>query len=134
VPCCRLNNFSDLDFSGVAWNHPHIIMYDYTKRTDLMRRFLRRQNERAGDWPGNYHLCFSRSESNWRDCLEVLAAGGNVAVVFRRLPSVPAAWEGFPVVDGTANDLRFLDGRGKVVALEASREARRDRSGFVVDL
>jgi len=131
VPCARLNNFSDLDWAETARKHPNIIFYDYTKRPDLMKRFLS-----AEEWPRNYHLTFSRSETNWETCLEVLESGGNVAVVFRRLDTIPARWKGFQVADGSTDDLRFLDGKskpGKIVALPASPEARRDRTGFVVD-
>lgn len=132
VPCARLNNFSDLDWAETAAKHAGIVFYDYTKRPDLMRRFLLDEA-----WPRNYRLTFSRSETNWETCLEVLEAGGNVAVVFRCLDTVPERWNGFEVVDGSTDDLRFLDGStkpGKIVALPASPEARRDKSGFVVDL
>jgi hypothetical protein len=132
TPCARLNDFSDLDWSEVAARHPRVVFYDYTKRPDLMRRFLRGEG-----WPRNYHLTFSRNEANWRDCVEFLEAGGNVAVVFRHLGAVPPCWNGRPVIDGTADDLRFLDARaipGNIVALRATPAGRRDRTGFVVDL
>ena len=35
-----------------------------------------------GQLAPNYHVTFSRSETNEADCLRVLEAGGNVAVVF----------------------------------------------------
>jgi hypothetical protein len=132
VPCARLNNLSDLDRTGVAALHPGVVFYDYTKRPDLMRRFLL-----GTDWPRNYHLTFSRSEENWPHCQEFLEAGGNVAVVFRRLDQVPPRSQDHSVVDGSTHDLRFLDLRsrpGSVVALRATPEGRRDRTGFVVDL
>ena len=50
---------------------------------------LTTQNRSSAPWrsadptlPANYHLTFSRSETNEADCKRVLEAGGNVAVVF----------------------------------------------------
>jgi hypothetical protein len=63
--------------------------------------------------------------------LAVLAAGGNVAVVFRS-PPLPATWNGYPVVDGDQTDLRFLDGTNVVVGLKAKGTAKNDSTGFVV--
>jgi hypothetical protein len=40
---------------------------------------------------------------------------------------------GMSVVDGDADDLRFLDGRGVVVGLKAKGPAKKDTSGFVRD-
>jgi hypothetical protein len=83
--------------------------------------------------PGNYHLTFSRSERNQGACRHVLAADHNVAVVFRRVP-FPATFWGYPVIDGDAHDLRFLDQSPCVVGLRArGKGARTDRTGFVVD-
>ncbi len=80
--------------------------------------------------PANLHLTFSRSEINEADCLEVLAAGGNVAVVFA---DRPATWNGYPVIDGDQHDLRHLDPKGVVVGLSPKGlKAKRDTSGFVV--
>jgi hypothetical protein len=55
-----------------------------------------------------------------------------VAVVFRR--SLPESWHGTPVVNGDKNDLRFLDTRGVVVGLVDKGKARKDNSGFVVQV
>jgi hypothetical protein len=83
--------------------------------------------------PRNYHLTFSRSERNQSDCLRVLKAGANVPVVFRRPPFPRVLW-GYPVIDGDANDLRFLDHSPCIVGLKAKgKGARDDRTGFVLD-
>jgi hypothetical protein len=102
-----------------------IFSVDYTKS-------VKRALEHArGQLPSNYHLTFSRSETNEAQCLEVLAAGGNVAVVFAG--SFPVEYLGFPVINGDAHDLRHLDPRGCVVALSPKgTRAKRDASGFVV--
>jgi hypothetical protein len=115
---------------------PDVQFYDYTKHEDRVIKHAR------GLMPANYHLTFSRSETNEDACLRVLAAGGNVAVVFavsshkRRdgtLAPLPATWHGYRVVDGDEDDLRFLDPAGVVVGLRAKgRKAPKDTSGFVV--
>ena len=87
----------------------------------------------AGRFPINYSLTFSRSENNEPKCLEVLARGGNVAIVFRT-KTLPLTWQGYQVINGDKNDLRFLDKKGVVVGLYAKgKKARQDKSGFVVD-
>ena len=127
TPCVRLNGTSDLGWEGFAkallLKYPNVQFYDYTKVKTRMLRFL------AGKFPSNYHLTFSKSESNDNDVTEVLASGGNVAVVFKNKPEL---YNGYKVVDGDINDLRFLDGTNVVVALKAKGKARIDTSGFVV--
>jgi hypothetical protein len=129
VPAVRLNVLSDIPWERVApelfAEFPGVQFYDYTKHSARMLRFC------AGDFPGNYHLTFSRSECNHADCLRVLAAGGTVAVVFSDA-NLPATWEGHPVIGGDETDMRFTDAPGSVVGLYAKGTARRDDSGFVV--
>lgn len=105
---------------------PEVTWYDYTKGYKRMMDFL------DGKMPANYNLTFSRSESNERHVHAIRAKGGNVAVVFRR--SLPESWHGTPVVNGDKNDLRFLDPRGVVVGLIEKGKARKDDSGFVVEI
>ena len=125
-PVIRLNGTSD-----IGWERYSVIQafkttrfYDYTKSFARMLAFL------DGKLPSNYSLTFSRSEANETQCLEVLKRGGNVAVVFRK--SLPTHWNGFPVINGDENDLRFLDPKGVVVGLTAKGKAKSDTSGFVV--
>lgn len=100
---------------------PSIQFLDYTKSPRRMKRQL----------PANYDLTFSRSESNEADCLEVLAAGRNVAIVFGN--GLPASWHGYRVIDGDEHDLRHLDPRGVVVGLTPKGlKAKRSTSGFVL--
>lgn len=121
----RVNGTSDLPglAQRMAHRFPHIQFYDYTK--------LPRAWERS---TANYHLTFSRSESNGGDVLDAMNNGMNIAVVFstRRGQPLPATWLGRPVIDGDAHDLRFLDPQGVVVGLRAKGRARKDTSGFVV--
>jgi hypothetical protein len=125
---CRLNVVSDVpferEFPALFTRFPGVQFMDYTKDIGRMLNPAR---------PRHYHLTFSRSERNEGDCLRVLKAGGNVGVVFRRPPFPHRCW-GYPVIDGDANDLRFLDPPPCVVGLRAKgKGAREDRTGFVLD-
>ena len=134
--CVRLNGATDLAWEGLAPQlfaaFPNVQFVDYTKSKKRALAHAR------GQLPSNYHLTFSRSETNEADCLEVLAAGGNVAVVFAGL--FPDRYLDRPVVNGDAHDLRHLDPTGSVcsrhgvvIALSPKgRKAKRDTSGFVV--
>jgi hypothetical protein len=131
-PAARLNGTSDIAWELIApllfAAHPTVRFYDYTKVPARMTRYL------AGKLPKNYSLTFSRSDKNETQALAVLAAGGNVAVVFGtpRGAALPATWHGYRVVDGDASDLRLLDPRGVVVGLRAKGKAKHDQTGFVV--
>lgn len=126
TPCVRLNGTSDISWErlGVFTQFPSVQFYDYTKSPIRALQFAK------GVLPTNYHLTFSRSECNEAQAVDVLANGGNVAVVFSSV--LPKLWNGFPVVDGDKSDLRFLDSRNVVVGLKAKGEAKKDKSGFVV--
>jgi hypothetical protein len=122
----RTNGTSDLNFipfiKEIHKTVPHVIFYDYTKNPSIALRSLETPN---------YHVTFSRSEINDVDCLKMLSAGINVAVVFRN--KLPATWKGFEVIDGDESDTRFLDRSGVVVGLTAKGKGKKDTSGFVVD-
>ena len=127
TPAVRVNGTSDLPWlaQAMAVEFPAVQFYDYTKIPRPWARTL-----------SNYHLTFSLSESNYVDALEVLRQGMNVAVVFnvKRGQPLPDTWNGVPVVDGDAHDLRFLDAHrlALVVGLRAKGRARKDTgSGFV---
>lgn len=74
IPTFRLNGTSDIRWEnyGIIEQFPHVQFYDYTKLPN--RRNL----------PANYHLTFSRSETNEHYVPMALANGMNVAVVFRK--------------------------------------------------
>jgi len=134
-PCFRLNLTSDIPweakqffFAGKSiFDHfPDCSFYDYTKGSIRMHKFL------DGKMPKNYFLTFSRSEVTSSDRMKrILDKGGNVAVVFRG--ELPTSYLGFPVVNGDANDLRFLDPKGVIVGLAEKGLAKKDESGFVVE-
>tara|TARA_R110000824_G_scaffold81404_1_gene204641 strand:- start:4031 stop:4747 length:717 start_codon:yes stop_codon:yes gene_type:complete len=130
TPCVRLNGTSDIAWEDVAVGgeqnimrlFPNVQFYDYSKRP------LRVVNNRLP----NYHLTFSRSESNEKHVQAVLGAGTiNVAVVFRK--TLPATFYGRTVVNGDESDLRFLDPVNVVVGLVDKGKAKKDETGFVVE-
>jgi hypothetical protein len=129
----RLNGTSDLPWEALSGyrktnlmsRHGDITFYDYTKNPDRMSRYLQ------GEFPENYRLTFSRSESNQDATQKTIERGGNVAVVFGG--GLPEKYLGADVVDGDLHDLRFLDPRGVIVGLRAKGRAKKDREdGFVV--
>ena len=133
----RLNGTSDYPWetTGIMDDFPHVYFYDYTKVPK--RAYLYGQ----GKLPKNYHLTFSRSESNMSDCWVALSNGCNVSFVFKKVPEhyiwgPRSAWCHVPikyeVIDGDKDDLRFLDERNVIVGLKAKGEARNDTSGFVL--
>lgn len=123
----RPNVLSDLPFYKLIdmKRFSSIQFYDYTPNLERMMQFLR------GELPKNYHLTFSRKEDNQHRVHAVVAAGGNVAVVFDKLPET---YIGKPVIDGDKSDLRFLDPKGVIVGLKAKGKGKKDTSGFVVQV
>jgi len=128
----RLNLTSDLPWEKIKLNgksvfdlFPQVTFYDYTKSPERMTAFL------AGEMPKNYHLTFSKSETNGAIAESILKSGGNVAMVFRK--SLPSKWLGAEVVNGDETDLRFLDGAGKIIGLVEKGKAKKDESGFVIE-
>ena len=111
-----------------------VIFYDYTKWP-----YAKRPNESL---PVNYHLTFSRSESNEDQIAENIAHGRNVTVVVD-IPSrdhttpLPATWREIPTYDADNSDYRPNDPAGRVLILryksaKASSLADAIASGFVV--
>ncbi len=131
-PCVRLNGTSDLPWETIKGNNgvsvieefSDVQFYDYTKNPSRMKAYLR------GELPKNYHLTFSRSECNHKVCLEIIAMGGNVAAVFKKMPE---QWVKKEVIEGDLHDLRFLDKSGVIVGLKAKGKAKKDLSGFVIN-
>jgi hypothetical protein len=125
----RLNGTSDLDFFSLfnikdiiddSLSHfPNLVFYDYTKN-------LKRALQYLGT---NYHLTLSKSESNKEECVAYLKQGGNVAMVFDKIPNM---WWGYEVVNGDESDLRYMDRKNVIIGLKAKGKARKDTSGFVI--
>jgi hypothetical protein len=134
--CVRLNGATD-----IAWEHRSIRIgdlvtnvfdrykavqfVDYTKDYKRMLRFCNHM------LPKNYHLTFSRSETNEAECVDVLSKGGNVAVVSSC--HMPELYLGHEVINGDLHDLRHLDKKNVVVWLSPKgRKAKVDQSGMVL--
>jgi hypothetical protein len=130
--CVRMNGATD-----IAWESLHVqgelslvAQFPKVQFVDYTKSVKRALAHARGQLPKNYHLTFSRSETNEAQCLEVLAAGGNVAVV-SSLPR-PATWYGFPTIDGDQHDLRHLDAFGVVWLSPKGAKAKTTTSGFVL--
>jgi hypothetical protein len=129
----RLNLTSDLPWEKISLDgksifamFPDVQFYDYTASSARMSTFL------SGEMPSNYHLTFSRKENTPSQLVEsVLKSGGNVAVVFRK--SLPVSFFGAEVVNGDETDVRFLDGKGKIIGLVEKGRAKKDLTGFVLE-
>lgn len=121
----RLNVLSDIPWYNMIdmESYKNLRFYDYTPNAGRMIEFLQ------GKLPANYHLTFSRKENNQAKVELISSMGGNVAVVFDKLPET---YLGKPVIDGDVSDLRFLDPKGVIVGLKAKGKAKKDSSGFVV--
>jgi hypothetical protein len=121
----RLNGTSDIDWglTRLFVQFRDVQFYDYTKAPFRAR-------ERTLTLHPNYRLTYSVSEKpdSLDEAREYLAHGINAAVVFK---DKPTTFDGLPVIDGDAHDLRFLDPEGFYVGLKAKGPARKDGSGFV---
>ncbi len=131
----RLNGTSDLPYEkfkifegnkNIFEVYPDVQFYDYTKN------YIRFEKE----LPKNYHLTFSRSETNHVKAIELLGKGHNVAMVFDKLP---ATYEGYKVISGDDSDLRFLDEKNIIVGLrykmmtgKGADNTKAFKSGFAI--
>tara|TARA_R110000772_G_scaffold108972_6_gene212125 strand:- start:1401 stop:2135 length:735 start_codon:yes stop_codon:yes gene_type:complete len=133
-PVIRLNGTTDIrwelitiDGLTIFEHFPEISYYDYTKIAN-----------RNTDHIPNYHLTWSYSNASPKYAAMMQTAldrGMNVATVFRKAFDYANTWAGLPVINGDADDLRILDPKGgHIVALYAKGKAKKDTSGFVVDV
>ena len=130
IPAFRLNLTSDIRWETVKVDGYANLMelfdgiqfYDYTKHVN--RR----------DIPSNYHLTFSKSETNDAHVTDMFKQGMNVAIVFDtpKNKPLPTNYMGLEVIDGRTHDLRFLDPRGVWVGLSALGDGKKDNTGFVI--
>ena len=128
IPCVRLNGTSDISWEnmGILQEFPTVQFYDYTKVFKRMKMYCN------GQMPSNYHLTYSLNEDNKELAFEVLKMKGNISAVFRNY--LPTKYEGYQVVNGDESDLRFLDKKNCIVGLIAKGDAKKDSSGFVLDV
>lgn len=136
IPVFRLNGTSDIQWENIKLRDnknifelfPDLQFYDYTK---IVNRFNKKL-------PNNYKLVFSYSKEPdyYQDIdklsINLLKKHINVAVVFRN--ELPKTYLGFPVLDGDETDLRFNDYTGMIIGLKAKGQAKKDNTGFVIDI
>jgi len=111
----RLNGTSDISFEkfkirdgkNIFELFPNAQFYDYTKNHLRFERVSKNLN---------YHLTFSRSESNQLQSRIMLKNGHSVAMVFKK--ELPKTYLGFNVINGDETDLRFLDEPNVIVGLK----------------
>jgi hypothetical protein len=129
----RLNGTSDqpivetLIVAQMRHIAPNVIFYDYTKNP-------KKAGVRLLPSGHKYIVTFSHSEKDdsLNNTLNVLNNGGISAVVFNKLPN---EWNGYKVVDGDASDDLMIDLEpGTIIGLKAKGKAKKDTSGFVVQL
>ena len=135
----RLNGTSDIPFENIKILDdknifelfPSIQFYDYTKNHKRFDKKL----------PANYHLTFSRSETNDAKCDDLLRRGYSVAYVFGN--ELPSKYLGYEVVNGDETDLRFLDNKNVIVGLKyknltakgkSENNSHKFDSGFVINV
>ena len=127
VPAIRLNGTSDINWVRFKLfeQYPEVQFYDYTKMLNHLTKDV-----------ANYHITFSKNESNDVDCKIALERGYNVAVVFntKKGLSLPPFWNDYPVYDGDDTDVRFYDPNNHVIGLRAKGMAKKDNSGFVINV
>lgn len=127
----RLNGTSDIDhlnllqrYTGINFLDPfysNLLFYDYTKNINVYKRYF----------GSNYKLTFSKSETNFDECLEVINMGGNIAAVFSA--ELPDEYGGIKVINGDESDLRYFDPANVIVGLKAKGDAKKDTTGFVIN-
>lgn len=126
LPTVRLNGTSDIEWTrfGIMEKFPDIRFYDYTKVANRFDKEL----------PENYHLTFSRNESNDDEVELLLTKNVNIAVVFdtKKEDALPLEWKNRKVIDGDIDDVRWLDEKGVIVGLRAKGRGKKDNSGFVI--
>ena len=127
----RLNGTSDIDFIYLLQKYAQLniedlkenaVFYDYTKILGKVKKYKNYSN---------YHLTFSRAEDNNSIAEAALSDGANVAIVFR--DGLPRFWRGYKVIDGDTSDILMIYNKNVILGLKAKGEAKKDKSGFVVD-
>lgn len=113
-------------YDNIMSIYKDVQFYDYTK---VALRF-------ASQLPKNYDLTFSYSGvvGYQKSVQFAIKKGARIAVVFRDAEKIPDEFMGMPVVSGDNSDIRHVDPQASIVALYAKGAARKDQSGFVVDI
>ena len=129
LPCIRLNGTSDIQWENIPIEgyenifamFKNIQFYDYTKIPTRKVSHIK-----------NYHLTWSYSEANDKYAKLFDSVPYNKAVVFNG--PLPSMFKGLKVIDGDKTDMRFLDRSNRVIGLKAKGKAKKDTSGFVINV
>ena len=99
----------DSTSTGLNFKFKDVQFYDYTK---VFSRLQKNKNE-------NYHLTFSFSGENLKECKDALSLGYNVAVPFatKKNENLPQSFLNYPIIDADKTDLRFLDSKNVICGL-----------------
>lgn len=125
----RLNGTSDIDWANIRYQglnifeiFPETNFYDYTKNAN-----------KFNNKPVNYHLTYSYTGRNWKECKALLEAGNNVAVVFnvKNESDLPDTFNGYKVINGDLTDYRIDDAKGIIVGLKWKRIADKEAEKYV---
>jgi hypothetical protein len=133
TPLVRLNGTSDIRWENIRYDgltifehFPNVQFYDYTKIPNRKRI------------PSNYDLTFSYSGvDTYQKAVRKAKFNINlsrIAVVFSHRERIPETFHGLPVVSGDDSDVRHMDDKKVIVSLFAKGEAKKDTSGFVVQV
>jgi hypothetical protein len=124
IPVVRFNGTSDLPFvvkfRQIMADYPELQFYDYSKVIKYWRL--------AQDIP-NYHVTFSASGENQAEVAEVLAQGGQVAIVSAADTFYIKRKYGATAEEGDSHDLTFLR-NSQLLVLSPKGKAKKDNTGF----
>lgn len=120
-------DFTDLDgkhYNNIMEKFPNVQFYDYTKIPNRV------------DLPSNYDLTFSYSGVVTFQKFNKIAIAKKmrIATVFRTEKMIPEKYLGLNVISGDNSDVRHIEDKNTIVALYAKGKARKDVTGFVIDL
>lgn len=126
----RLNGTSDIRWfkidPTIFSHHTDVMFYDYTKNVDVARDFVNNK------LPENYHITFSRSETNGKHLHELNGKINIAMVVSPELKETLLTTSKTNHIDGDFTDSRFLEKTGKIVLIKAKSKARSEKQGFVL--
>jgi len=129
----RLNGTTDINWSKLIdmRKYSNIHFYDYTK--GIKRAYnVKLMNEYTTLI--NYTVAYSYNErTTVKDIIDLCNNGINVAVVFN-CTTLPINYKGIKVVDGDKTDLEMIKHNGVILGLTAKGKAKKDSSGFVINL
>lgn len=138
IPVIRLNGTSDIDWkdlrfdSGKFEGYNVFELFSETQFYDYTKMPLKMINNSYR----NYHLTFSFSGENMESCQEMLDRELNVAYVYAAdswIDKMIKTGLSNKYINGDLHDLRFLDGKGKMILLKAKGKARKQESNFILN-